>query len=215
MEETAYYAVIVMKPEVDYTGPARRSFKTAAEAKLTLDNFERSWLIEAGVPENSIDEVPVLTIRDLYLDILEWGPEVARLRTWVSRLNHLIDHKNLFVIQTIADLLEEPSFYDFSVVIDAIPAPNERADWNRSRQRVTMTYGLVSTELTSKIGDVFPGGVAIGYQLDVEAKFENNLLTCLLALCGNSIYPDSRGALIKKERVAPRIWDAVMGVPLP
>lgn len=215
MEETADYAVIVMEPEVDYTGPARRSFKTAAEAKLTLDNFERSWLIQSGVPETSINEVPVLTLRGLYLDILEWGPEVANLRTWVTRLNHLIDQKNLFVVQTIADFLEEPNFYDFSRTVDAIPAPNERADWNKSRQRVTMTYGLVATELTNKVGNVFPGGVAMGYLLDVEAKFETNLLTCLLALCGNSIYPDSRWTLAQKERVAPRIWDAVMGMPLP
>lgn len=205
-----------MKPEVEYTGPARLGFQTAAEGNTVLNSFERKWLLTAGVPASSLDEVPVLTIRDLYLDVLEWGPEVTRLRTWVTRLNHLIRYKNMFVAQTIADLIEEPAFSNFSSALESISTPSgERPDWSNGRNRVNIVYGRVANELTNKVPDAFPRGVAMGYMLDIEAKFETNTQTCMLALCGNSIFPEGNDIIALKDQVAPRIWDAVMGVPLP
>ena len=208
-----------MEIEKEYTGPPRPSWKTPAQDNPILLPFEREWLLMYGVDENSIDAVhdtvPVSTLRYLYLDVLEWGPEVTTVRKWVTRVVHHIQFKNVRVLWALTIWGKDKEFLEFLDEYEKLTQVNDQSDELMARSRLRIFHGATALDIASKALDLLPGGSSYAAQGDVEQTLDTISFHILMMLSGETIFPPDSRVNELRAILAPKVWNSVMEIPMP
>lgn len=175
------------------------------ETSLSLRPFECNWLLASGVPADSIQSVPPATLRELYNDILQIGPNYEVVQQWQDYL--ACEMASGIALYHLTKLQDEATFIAFTVQMSDI-LNHLNIGVQGDLWRLMTSAERISRNIIKDASPLFPATRREEYNTqDVIREMKGHCFHSILILSTGGMLPEGSEAEQLRQLIYPAILE--------
>lgn len=177
------------------------------EADMSLQPFERNWLLASGIPADSIKNVPLATLRELYGDILQIGPNYELVQRWRDHL--AFQMTSGVALYDLMNSQDDSAFSAFNVqmsnVLNRLDVATQGDLWCLMASAAQMAKSIIKSAPL-----LFPASRRKEYNTEGMIRDMNSYcFHSILILASNGMLPEGSEAERLRQEIYPTILETM------